>query len=93
MNSHTLILTFTLRLTVIAILTLIPSLGFTVTHILALMLIFRAGRPRSKVGNCLGRQAYWGGKLCQEKKREKEKGNAKKLRKVKKEKKERDKER
>ncbi len=47
--------------------------------------------PHSEVGNCLGRQAYCGGKLCQEKKGEKEKGKAKKLRKVKKEKKERDK--
>ncbi len=28
---------------------------------------------RSEVGNCLGRQAYWGSKLCQGKKKRKEK--------------------
>ncbi len=52
----------------------------------------RAGgtESRSEVGNCLGRQAYWSGKLCQGKKGE---GKSKKLRKVKKEKKERDEER
>ncbi len=35
--------------------------------------------PRSEVGNCLGRQAYWGGKLCQGKKRRKGEGESEKI--------------
>ncbi len=34
---------------------------------------------RSEVGSCLGQQVYWGGKLCQGKKRRKGEGKSEKI--------------
>ncbi len=50
---------------------------------LAVIHLYRSGagpaEPRREVGNCLGRQAYWGGKLYQEKKRRKGEGKSEKI--------------